>query len=455
MTHAYFGLLVLDLVYVVVGLAELAALGLVGSVRDAARCAPLALVSGWASVLVVASLTLCAGLDFGLWQLLVLVVAVLSVAAFVTRRRSPVKIPAAPSSSSRIESIVAATGVGLLAYGLAAALATALARGADTAWDVWAFWLPKAESIYYFHGLTAGLGGVTTFDNPQYPPGIPATAATAFHAMGAVHPALLPLQQCILSLSFVGALIALLRPYVRPLILFPALALLVLAPEFWSRISTVLPDQTVGYCLAVTAVCWLLWAERGQDVWLWLATLFLAAAALSKTEGLLLGGLLAAVAIAAAAVARPRHARRALVLLVGPAAVVPWLLWLSAHGTPLSSDLYHWSDLLRPGFLYERLDRLGFAAEEMLGFVLVRHWLLELPLALVGIAVAARLRPVLAAAFTAWLVVGFLGLATVYWISPLDLHYYVETSAERVVATLPLVAGAVLPLLLSIATRDE
>jgi hypothetical protein len=38
-------------------------------------------------------------------------------------------------------------------------------------------------------------------------------------------------------------------------------------------------------------------------------------------------------------------------------------------------------------------------------------------------------------------------LSAVYWISPLDVHWYVETSADRVVATLPIVAGTHLQLL--------
>jgi hypothetical protein len=37
----------------------------------------------------------------------------------------------------------------------------------------------------------------------------------------------------------------------------------------------------------------------------------------------------------------------------------------------------------------------------------------------------------------------------------LDAHYYVETSAARVVATLPLVAGTITPVLFALASRPR
>jgi hypothetical protein len=61
----------------------------------------------------------------------------------------------------------------------------------------------------------------------------------------------------------------------------------------------------------------------------------------------------------------------------------------------------------------------------------------------------------LSLAVCAWVVVAFAGLASVYWLSWADVHWYVTTSAYRVVGSLPIVVGAMLPLLFAIAIARE
>jgi hypothetical protein len=350
---------------------------------------------------------------------------------------------------------LALAGAAVLVFALVAAVLVAVTGGADTSYDVWAFWLPKAKAIYYFHGLDTGLGGFTAYANPQYPPGVPAAAAAAFHFMGSVSPRLLPLQQTVISVAFVGSAIDILRRSVSPDIFYPIIALLVVAPQFWDRIGTVLPDQDVGYCIALTTLAWLTWLEDHHPGWLYLGAVFLGAATSMKSEGLLLGLIFTAVAIIASLSMRGRAGIRSAALLVGPATIVPWLIWLHAHRQPLQSDVYSWGDLLRPDYLADRLGRLTYASGRMADSVFGSHWLFVAPAALLALLMMARLRPWLAAALLGWFVIGFVGLASVYWISPLDAHYYVETSAARVVATLPLVAGTITPFLFALASRPR
>jgi hypothetical protein len=79
------------------------------------------------------------------------------------------------------------------------------------------------------------------------------------------------------------------------------------------------------------------------------------------------------------------------------------------------------------------------------------YWSLAMPIALVVlVAVSATLRA-LTAAVSVWLVLGFAGLAAVYWIGTPPVQWYVSTSAHRVVDTLPIVVLSVLPLLLGLA----
>ena len=258
------------------------------------------------------------------------------------------------------------------------------------------------------------------------------------------------------GIAFAGALVVLLLPYVPRWILFPSLAMLVLSPAFWDRITTVLPDPSMAYFLAAAAVGRVLWIEERRPAWLVLSTVFLAAATLTKSEGLFLGGLLVVAMLVASVAVHRRAGLLAAVLVLGLAAILPWKLWLARHGQPTSASVYSWGDLLHPGFLADRLHRLGYASRHMAHFVLdTGSWLLVLPLLLVALVLAARARPAVAIALTAWLVAGFAGLATVYWIGKPELHWYVETSAQRVVATLPLVAGAVLPLLRGLALGGD
>ena len=200
-------------------------------------------------------------------------------------------------------------------------------------WDTWAFWLPKAEAIYYFHGLDTGLGGFTTFANPQYPPLVPVIDAASFHFMGGFYPALLPLQQCLVFVGFITALPALLRSVPR-WIVYPLLAMLALAYQLASEVLKVMPDQELAYLLGLAAVCGILWLERDRAAFLVLAAIFLAGAALTKDEGVLLGLLLAVSIIAAGFAMRGRRAVSGFFLLLGPLALLPWRFWLESHHQP-------------------------------------------------------------------------------------------------------------------------
>ena len=455
MTHAYVGLVSFDLVAVLAGGAILVGLGLVRRAADGVRCLGLAFLTGWAALGVVLSLAAMAGVAPGLAAVLV-VAGVLVLAGGLSAPRAPALLRAAtPAPRSGLARAAALAGGVVLVGSLLTALLEAVRSTADASWDVWDFWLPKAEAIYYFHGLDTGPGGFTTFANPEYPPLVPLLDAAGFDFSGGVHAGVLPLQQCLLLVGFVGSLLALLRR-VPSWILLPLVALVVLSPQVWGQMLSVLPDSTLAYLLAVAAVAGILWLEDGARAWLVLAAVFLAAAALTKPEGVLLGALLAVVLLATASVLRGRFAPAGLVLVLGPAATIPWRVWLAAHAQPVQADVYSWGSLAHPVFLAHRFDRLTYATGKMADLLADSgRWSAVLPLALAALIVLAPVLRALSAALAAWIVVAFFGLATVYWIGTPDVHWYVSTSAYRVVANLPVVAGAVLPLLLGIALERD
>jgi hypothetical protein len=149
-------------------------------------------------------------------------------------------------------------------------------------------------------------------------------------------------------------------------------------------------------------------------------------------------------------VTRGRPWRELAALAAAPVgAVIPWRLWMDANGVPESPAL-RLGDLVDPGYLADRTDRLSTALRELPPFLLAfDRWLLTIPLALVLALVLARRRPELSAYALGTVVLGFLGFATVYWASSYPLDWYIDTSAERVVSSLAVFAAALFPLLVS------
>jgi hypothetical protein len=452
-THAYLGLAAFDVVVTLAGYAVLAGLGFVRGGQAALWSVGLAFFTGWALMGVLSSLALTAGLDTTSVPASLAVLAVLVAIAFGVGRRLPrFERPQAPGDRELLLRGIALAGGLLLVLGLGAGIVYSIRQAADPRWDVWAVWLPKAKAIYYFHGLATGLGGFTTYGNPNYPPLIPAITAGTFHFMGGAHTAVLPLQESVLGVMWAAAVVALVGPRVPRWLLFPLLALVTLAPDFWSRLSTVLPDQTVGYLLALGGCAGILWLEERRNVYLVLAAIFIGGATLTKDEGSMLGLLLVLVLIGAAIAQPSRRWPAALALLVGPALIEPWHLWLSEHHVTAKAEHYRWSRLVDFGYLSHKYWRLEYALPKMAGFLFYGgHWTLVPPLVIGGLLVAAWWLRGLAVALAVWLVVGFFGLASVYWIGTYNIYWYVGYSAHRVVATLPLVAGTLLPLLLALA----
>ena len=455
MTHAYLGLAAFDVTATIVGYALLYGLGIAERSVGSIRLAGLAFLSGWATLGVFLSLGETIGLDPDLPEFFAVAAVLIAACAGARRLAPPVSRVSANTGSSWLARGTALVGGSLVVLTLGVAVLEASKTAADMSWDAWQFWLPKAEAIYYFHGLDTGLSGFTTYANAEYPPLVPTMNAVTFHFMGGVQPALLPLQQCLLLVGFVGSVAALLRR-VPGWILYPSLAMIVLAPQVWGEMFSVLPDQTLGYLLAIATVTGILWLENPKRAWLVLTVVFLAAAALTKTEGLLLGSLLAAVVVVAGLAMRRRAALGAFALLLGPLAIVPWKLWLATHGQPVSAHVYSWTTLLHPVYLGDRFGRLTYATRSMVDLLVdPNRWTPILPMTFAAVIVLAPTLRALSAALGGWLLVAFFGLATVYWIGTPDVVWYVTTSASRVVTNLPLVAGAVLPLLLGIALERD
>ena len=464
------GLALLDVLYPLVGAAFLSLIGIAGSMGAGVRLLGLSYLTGYALLGVVLSLWLMAGLPLTVASVLIVAAVIFAAcAAGAWRGVLPAIAPRARVAPWRYDRLVSAAGVAVLAVGGAAAVVTALRGEWNPAHDFDAvfIYLPRAVAISTTHGLDITVW--RRFVHAEYPPLFMVSSATTF-AFAGFHPSLLPFQQALLALAFLLGALGLLDRVAPRWLSVPALALLGTAPWFWASFDSLLPDQTLGYLVAVAALACVLWLLEPRPAWLALGTLFLAAATLTKLEGTLSAVTLVAVVVVVSLVhfGRRRGAWAA-VFLFGPATEVFWRLWLHSNGLRGTTDVYSISNIFDPSYLSARTSRLKYAIASMEwtgGRMLAgvtpltrtaTSGRLEAEVLLAGLVVllvfAARSSGAVAVTVGCWFVLAVAGLATIYWIGRIPVAYYVAESVDRVEETPAMVILTLLPLLLALALR--
>ncbi|MEP6893438.1 MAG: hypothetical protein ABI927_06615, partial [Gaiellaceae bacterium] len=317
-------------------------------------------------------------------------------------------------------------------------------------YDAWAFWVPKAKAIYFFHGLDTGF--FRSLPGPSYPPVIPALEAASFHFMGSPDVVTLHLQFWFLFVGFFAAIAGLLAPRVPALLLWPPMLLALLAPEVVRRVLQPQGDLLLDEFFALGAVLVALWlTERGA--WqLRAASLLLAGAMLTKREGFLL----AACIVVAALGVTVRDARRswpklALVALVPVLLSIPWRIWFGAHGLPGDgpeaggTGLFHHLDRLWPSLELTLRDVFSYG-----------RWLVVAPLLVVAIVAAflagKRVLPGYVAILLTVAVAGFTWITWAFPSLPITEDPAVNP-ISRAVGSLVIASSGLVPLLLASAWR--
>jgi hypothetical protein len=436
------GLLGLHVAFAVCGMAILLAAGLVRLTPiDVAVAAGPACLVGLLATLLLGVLALVLGLSVKLPLVLVLALAVALAAAALWWRRRPLGVDG-PGARTGVERWLpfAAGALFLLVWVYGARASNHLA----VAWDDAHIWTFKGLTIYLFGGLDHDvlLSPLNTASHPDYPVLQPLLEATTFHAIGRADAGLFHVELWLLLGLATWTAGWLLRPY-RPLLWLPGVALFAVLPQLRANVAVGYADAVDAALLGLGALAAGVWLERGGGGRLALSALFLAAAANVKNEGTA-GAILVVVALAVAVLARRPRALRPLALAAVAVvlAIVPWRLWVSlnhVHGdatVPLR-------DALDPSFLSGRTNRLSYASREMVRKLGDAGQWADVPAIFLATAlyaaVATRARR-LALYYLGITVLLFLALLWVYWTSPQELGFNVDTTVDRTVSGAAVVA---------------
>ena len=315
-------------------------------------------------------------------------------------------------------------------------------------YDAWAIWALKGHALYAFGWADPVVFAGTSyrFANLDYPLLLPSLEAIDFRAMGAFDTRLLHLQFLLFLVAATLALHALLHDRVPPVVLWLSLLALVLAPAVFDQLLTAYADLPLALVVAVGVAAsgrWLLTDERWT---LAVAALCFAGALLMKNEGTLF---VLAVFVALALVAHRRWRALAVAAAADLLLLLPWRIYVHVH--ELRDINYSLGDSFNWGHLHGRLG-VGPIAFRTLGRQMLDpgQWGLLVPIfaALVVTAVLVG-RRALALFAIVWSVLAWLGLSWIYVISRFEYSGYLDSTKERVVASIVLGGAALIPLLAS------
>jgi len=238
---------------------------------------------------------------------------------------------------------------------------------------------------------------------------------------------------------------------VPAILLWPSLLAVVLAPSVFDQLLSAYADLPLALFFAAGAVAAARWLVTNERWALAIATLFFAAALLTKNEGTLFV-LAALLGLALAAGGRWRAV--VVVATVQVVALVPWHVYTAIYG--LKGSDFRLTDSFDVGRVASRLY-VGAIAFGTLGAQMVdpRQWgLLLILFALVVIAafsVGLRALPLFSAVLAA---VSWLGLSWIYVISHLSYSHYLDITKQRVISSIVLAGAALTPLLAAETWRN-
>ena len=238
----------------------------------------VAYMAGVASVGVISTLLLMAGLALRGWQALVLCGSIAALG--LVRRERPETT--APKTDWR----VAGPAAGLLGGYLAVLFVQCLFQALNS-WDAWAKWTMKARAIVLLGGLDTSVFANQAY-RPlvlDYPMLIPALEAIDFRFMGRLDNLVVHVQFWLLLVGFLVAAFELLRDRVPQTLLWPSLLLVGTAPALADNLTSAYADAPVAFFFSLAAIGAWRYVVAGERRAVWLFGLMAGAAVATKPEG--------------------------------------------------------------------------------------------------------------------------------------------------------------------------
>jgi hypothetical protein len=445
MSGSLVGLLYLQVLYLAIGAGLLRLLGFGGGLRALAGFRiGLTYVAGIAGVGILAAELALLNISLGLVELTLLAIVVTGTVWLRVTREKQGDPP--PRSARNGPSVLTAAPIIALCALLGYAF-VAVGRRPLLEFDGWAIWGMKARALYQLGGTANPVFTSDAYPPLQHPLLYPSLEAIGFRAMGVFDPALFHVQLVLVAAAFSFALLDLLAPRV-PLLLAGLVTLaIVSAAGTIEQLSSALADVPLAFFVVLGVVALARWLDTGETPVLACAALFLAAAALTKSEGTLFALAAAAALLGTLAVwDRARLARAGLAMAAVLAVLVPWRVFIAVHHLP--NPEYSLGNAANPGYLSDHADRVGPAASGLADRIASGRFGFLLVLILLGLAAAVLSRRYREVAFAgAWLALSFLGLVLIYWISNVPVHLTLVWSGDRTVTAIVLGGAALAPLL--------
>jgi len=313
-------------------------------------------------------------------------------------------------------------------------------------YDAWAIWALKGHALYAFGWADPVVFAGTSyrFANLDYPLLLPSLEAIDFRTMGAFDTRLLHVQFLLFLVAAALALVALLRDVVPPLLLWSSVLALAIAPAVFDQLLTAYADLPLALVFGVGVAAAGRWSSTNERWTLAVATLCFGGALLTKNEGSLV---VLAVFLGLLLIARRRWRALALAAAVDVALVVPWRIYTTIHHV---HDInYSLLDSFDYGHIHGRAG-VGPIAFRTLGEQMIDpgQWGLLVPISaaivVIALATGPRKLPLFA---VVWTLVSWLGLSWIYVVSHYEYSYYLDSTKERVVASIVVGLAALTPLI--------
>jgi hypothetical protein len=419
------------------GLGALPLLGVARSWRQLVARSGLAYLLGLVLAGMVAANLALVRVSFG-WTGLALLAAVLLAAGLVRLRQTERPVWSRPSWIA-LAGAAAVVAV-LVEYGRAFAVAP-LNR-----YDAWAIWALKGHALFAFGWADPAVfaGDAYRFANLDYPLLLPSLEAIDFRAMGAFDTRLVHLQFLLFLVAALTALAALLRDRVPPLLVWGSLLAVALAPAVFDQLLTAYADVPLALVFAVGVAAAGRWLSTNERWTLAVATLCFAGALLTKNEGSLF---VLAAFLGLLLVAHGRRRALAVAAVADVLLLLPWRVYVWIYD--LHDINYSLTDSFDFGHVGGRMG-VGPIAFRTLGSEMTDplQWGLLLPLfavaAVAAIATGLRALPLYA---LVWPLASWLGLSWIYVITHFEYSSYLDSTKERVIASIVLGSAALTPLL--------